>query len=90
MSGFEFQLPSESPMLHKDFTFGVATASFQIEGATEVDGRLKSIWDTFSETPEKVKNGDTGEPACDHYHRWREDLDIVKSLNVDAYRFSIA
>lgn len=90
MSGFEFQLPSESPMLHKDFTFGVATASFQIEGATEVDGRLKSIWDTFSETPEKVKNGDTGEPACDHYHLWRDDLDIVKSLNVDAYRFSIA
>ena len=54
------------------------------------DGRGPSIWDTFSHTPGRVKNGDTGDIACDHYHRWREDLDLISSLGVDAYRFSIA
>ena len=79
--------------LHKfppNFTWGVATAAFQIEGATQEDGRGASIWDTFCATPGKVENGDTGEVACDHYHRWRGDLDLIQSLNVGAYRFSVA
>ena len=72
------------------FIFGVATAAYQIEGAVLEDGRGASIWDTFSHTPGKVKNGDTGDVACDHYHRWSSDLDLIQSLGVDAYRFSIA
>ncbi|WP_345534491.1 GH1 family beta-glucosidase [Viridibacterium curvum] len=73
-----------------DFVWGVATSAYQIEGAAKEDGRGLSIWDTFSHTPGKVLNGDTGDVACDHYHRWAEDLDIVAGLGVDAYRFSIA
>ena len=72
------------------FTFGSATASYQVEGATGEDGRGPSIWDTFSRTPGKVWNGDTGDVACDHYHRWESDLDLMASLGLDAYRFSIA
>ena len=74
----------------KDFIFGVATAAYQIEGAVTEDGRGPSIWDTFSHTPGNVKNGDTGDVACEHYHRWNNDLNLIKSLGVDAYRFSIA
>jgi len=73
-----------------DFQFGVATASYQIEGAVHEDGRKPSIWDAFSHMPGRVYNGDTGNVACDHYHRWESDLDLIASLNVDAYRFSIA
>ncbi|MDF2444459.1 MAG: beta-glucosidase [Subtercola sp.] len=73
-----------------DFTFGSATASYQIEGAFDEGGRGPSIWDTFSKTPGKVFNGDTGDVADDHYHRLDEDLDLMKSLNLQAYRFSIA
>jgi beta-glucosidase len=72
------------------FLFGSATASYQIEGAVAEDGRTASIWDTFSHTPGKVLNGDTGDIACDHYHRWREDIAIMRDLGLDAYRFSIA
>ncbi|RFA15285.1 beta-glucosidase [Subtercola boreus] len=72
------------------FTFGSATASYQIEGAFDEDGRGPSIWDTFSKTPGKVLNGDTGDVADDHYHRLDEDLDLMASLNLQAYRFSIA
>lgn len=72
------------------FTFGSATASYQVEGAAQEDGRLPSIWDTFSRTPGRVWNGDTGDVACDHYHRWESDLDLMKDLGLDAYRFSIA
>ncbi|MCC4909198.1 GH1 family beta-glucosidase [Microbacterium sp. cx-59] len=74
----------------KGFTFGSATASYQVEGAAAEDGRLPSIWDTFSRTPGKVWNGDTGDVACDHYHRWESDLDLMAELGLDAYRFSIA
>lgn len=75
----------------EDFVWGVATASYQIEGAVDEDGRGPSIWDTFSATPGKVKHGDTGAVACDHYHRYREDIALMRdSLGVDAYRFSIA
>ncbi|MEO0497288.1 MAG: GH1 family beta-glucosidase [Pseudomonadota bacterium] len=73
-----------------DFTFGVATAAYQIEGAVHEDGRGPSIWDAFSHMPGRVHQGDTGNVACDHYHRWEADLDLMASLNVDAYRFSIA
>lgn len=82
--------PAGSPMHQPDFLFGVATASFQIEGASTEDGRLTSIWDRFCATPGKVLHGDTGELACDHYHRWEQDIDLIASLGVDAYRFSIA
>jgi beta-glucosidase len=73
-----------------DFLWGTATASYQIEGAAAVDGRLPSIWDTFSRTPGAVWNGDTGDIACDHYHRMNEDLDLLRELDVGAYRFSVA
>jgi beta-glucosidase len=73
-----------------DFVFGSATASYQIEGAVNEGGRGPSIWDTFSHTPGKVHNGDTGDQADDHYHRLDDDLDLMKSLNLQAYRFSIS
>jgi len=72
------------------FVWGAATASYQIEGAVDEDGRGESIWDRFSHTPSKVANGDTGDVACDHYHRWREDIALMGQLGLDAYRFSIA
>lgn len=74
----------------KDFLWGASTASYQIEGAFDEDGRGPSIWDTFSHTPGKVANGDTGDVACDHYHRYPEDVALMKSLGIDAYRFSTA
>ena len=73
-----------------DFAWGVATSSYQIEGATGADGRGPSIWDTFSATPGKVAGGGTGEVACDHYHRWQGDIELLSELGVGAYRFSIA
>lgn len=73
-----------------NFTWGTATASYQIEGAFDTDGRGVSIWDTFSKTPGKVVNGDTGDVACDHYNRFDEDIAIMKDLGISAYRFSIA
>lgn len=73
-----------------NFIWGVATSSFQIEGATHEGGRGPSIWDTFCKVPGKVANGDTGDVACDHYHRYNEDLDLMKWMGVDAYRFSVA
>ena len=72
------------------FVFGAATAAYQIEGAVNEGGRGASIWDTFSHTPGKVLNGDTGDVADDHYHRLEEDLDLIKGLGLGAYRFSIA
>ncbi|MHB0928098.1 MAG: GH1 family beta-glucosidase [Candidatus Nanopelagicales bacterium] len=72
------------------FLWGVATSSYQIEGAVHEDGRGPSIWDTFSHTPGRVLHGHTGDVACDHYHRWPEDLELLKQLGVKAYRFSFA
>ncbi|WP_255947269.1 GH1 family beta-glucosidase [Streptomyces odontomachi] len=72
------------------FTWGTATAAYQIEGAATLDGRTPSIWDTYSHTPGKVRNGDTGDVACDHYHRWREDVALMADLGVGAYRFSLS
>ncbi|HEU5471558.1 MAG TPA: GH1 family beta-glucosidase [Actinophytocola sp.] len=72
------------------FLWGTATAAYQIEGAVDEDGRGPSVWDTFSATPGKVMNGDTGAVAADHYHRYREDVALMRELGVGAYRFSIA
>src|SRR5512132_777545 len=73
-----------------DFVWGAATAAYQIEGATRADGRGESIWDRFARAPGNVAGGETGDVACDHYHRWREDVALMKSLGLRAYRFSIA
>jgi beta-glucosidase len=73
-----------------DFCWGAATASYQIEGATREDGRGESIWDRFCATPGNVLNNDNGDIACDHYHRYREDVQLMKELGHNAYRFSIA
>jgi beta-glucosidase len=86
----ELAPPRHSPMARRGFTWGVATASYQIEGAAREDGRLPSIWDTYCAIPGKVLHGDSGEVACDHYHRWEADVDLIASLGVDAYRLSIA
>jgi beta-glucosidase len=72
------------------FLFGAATAAYQVEGAAHEDGRAPSIWDTFCRIPGKVRHGDTGDIACDHYHRLDEDLDLIAGLGLQAYRFSIA
>jgi beta-glucosidase len=74
----------------RDFVWGAATAAYQIEGATTEDGRGESIWDRFCRTPGKVANGETGDRACEHYFRWREDLEVMSSLGLQAYRFSIS
>jgi beta-glucosidase len=72
------------------FVWGTATAAYQIEGAAEEDGRRPSIWDTFAREPGNVRNGDTGDVACDHYHRLDEDLDLIAQLRIPAYRFSVS
>ena len=74
----------------KDFVFGVATSAYQIEGAAFEDGRIPSQWDTFSHTPGKTYRGETGDVACDHYHRYREDVELIAGLGVSSYRFSFA
>ena len=73
-----------------DFVWGVSTASYQIEGAVSEDGRGPSIWDTFCRQKGRVANGDTGDVACDHYHRFAQDIALMRDLGVRAYRFSIA
>ncbi|MFB7273075.1 glycoside hydrolase family 1 protein [Streptomyces sp. NPDC056244] len=72
------------------FLWGAATAAYQIEGAAQEDGRTPSIWDVYSRTPGRVRNGDTGDIATDHYHRWPEDIEILSGLGVGAYRFSVS
>jgi len=72
------------------FLWGTATAAYQIEGAHDADGKAPSIWDTFSHLPGKIENGDTGDVACDHYHRYREDVGLMSELGLNAYRFSIS
>ena len=74
----------------KDFVFGVATSSYQIEGAAAEDGKTPSIWDAFCRVPGNVYEGQTGDIACDHYHRYKEDVGILRELGVDSYRFSIS
>ena len=79
----QYQFPS-------DFIWGAATAAYQIEGATQTDGRGESTWDAFSRKPGKVLNGDTGDIACDHYNRTKDDIKLMKELGLKHYRFSIA
>src|SRR5688500_8759330 len=74
----------------ENFFWGTATAAYQVEGAVNEDGRGASIWDTFSHTPDRVRHGDTGDIACDQYHRLEEDLDLMSELGMQAYRFSVA
>jgi beta-glucosidase len=76
--------------LPTDFVFGAATSAYQIEGAVAADGRLPSIWDTFSRTPGKTWRGESGHPACEHYHRYADDVRLMAGLGLDAYRFSVA
>ncbi|MFJ4520883.1 GH1 family beta-glucosidase [Streptomyces sp. NPDC088810] len=82
--------PIDLAAFPRDFLWGTATAAYQIEGAVAEDGRAPSIWDTFSHTPGKIANGDHGDVACDHYHRWREDIGLMRQLGVNAYRLSVA
>ncbi len=72
------------------FLWGAATAAYQVEGSTTVDGRGPSIWDTFAHTPGRVLNGDTGDVAADHYARFREDIALMAELGLSAYRFSVS
>ncbi|MCH8902134.1 MAG: family 1 glycosylhydrolase, partial [Chloroflexi bacterium] len=74
----------------QEFVWGCATASYQIEGAWDEDGKGESIWDRFCHTTDKVRDGDTGDVACDHYHRYREDVALMKELGLHSYRFSIS
>lgn len=74
----------------KDFLWGSATSSYQIEGAWQEDGKGPNIWDVFSHTPGKVLNGDTGDVAIDHYHRYRDDVSLMADLGLQAYRFSFS
>ncbi|MFG2819916.1 GH1 family beta-glucosidase [Kitasatospora sp. NPDC048365] len=76
--------------LPQDFRWGVATAAYQIEGAAAEGGRGPSIWDTFCDRPGAVRDGHSGARACDHYHRYPEDIELMRGLGLDAYRFSIA
>jgi beta-glucosidase len=79
-----------SPGFPSGFTWGASTSSYQIEGATHEDGRGESIWDRFSHTPGRIRDGESGDVACDHYHRFRDDVALIAELGLDAYRFSIA
>uniref|UniRef100_A0AAU2JIA1 Beta-glucosidase n=1 Tax=Streptomyces sp. NBC_00049 TaxID=2903617 RepID=A0AAU2JIA1_9ACTN len=76
--------------LPREFLWGTATSAYQIEGAVAEDGRAPSIWDTFSRTPGAIDGGHTGDTACDHYHRWPEDIALMRELGTNAYRLSVA
>jgi beta-glucosidase len=73
-----------------NFAWGVATSAYQVEGAVDADGRGPSIWDIFSHEPGRVRDGHTGDVACDHYHRYLEDVEVMASLGIRSYRFSVA
>ena len=88
-SGPQFGL-SQATAFPKGFFWGTATASYQIEGGWNQDGKGESIWDRFAHTPGKIKNGDTGDAACDSYHRWREDIALMRAMNLNSYRFSVS
>lgn len=74
----------------KAFLWGAASASYQVEGGVREDGRGESIWDVFSHTPGLVRHGDTGDTAADSYHRWMDDVALLKEMGLGAYRFSLA
>src|SRR5438270_13939905 len=81
---------SDAAGFPQGFLWGTATAAYQIEGAADEDGKGKSIWDTYAHTPGKIADGSTGDVANDHYHRYREDVQLIKDLGARAYRFSIS
>src|SRR3712207_2280608 len=88
-------IPSEAAMsvgrrFPDGFLWGTATAAYQIEGALDEDGRGESIWDTFAHTPGTIADGSNADVAVDHYHRYRDDVRLMKELGATAYRFSIA
>src|SRR5271165_3189794 len=84
-------LAAERPrMFPKNFYWGTATAAYQVEGAVREDGRGESIWDRFAHTPGKIKDGSSGDVACDNYHRYREDIALMRAMNLNSSRFSIA
>jgi len=85
----EFAAPSEI-VFPRNFFWGTATSAYQIEGAWKEDGKGESIWDRFSHTPGTIKNSDTGDTACDSYHRWRDDIALMRAMNLNSYRFSIS
>ncbi|WP_030453148.1 GH1 family beta-glucosidase [Herbidospora cretacea] len=74
----------------RDFVWGAATSAFQVEGATKEDGRGVSVWDTFAATPGNVRDGDTGDPGADQYHRFEQDIELMRELGLESYRFSVA
>ena len=80
----------ETSRFPERFLWGTATASYQVEGAWNEDGKGESIWDRFAHTPGKIKNGDTGDVALDHYHRYKEDVQLMKAMGATTYRFSIS
>jgi len=82
--------PSYEAPFPKEFFWGTATAAYQIEGGWNEDGKGESIWDHFAHTPGKIKNGDTGDVACDSYHRWRDDIALMQAMHLNSYRFSIS
>lgn len=81
------EVPKKFP---ENFVWGLATASYQIERAWQVDGKGASIWDAFCQIPGKIQNRDSGNVACQHYYRYKEDIAMMKELGVKAYRFSLA
>jgi len=83
-------MTNPTPGFPPDFIWGCASSAYQIEGAVAEDGRAPSIWDTFTHTPGRVAANETGDVAADHYHRWQEDLDLLKETGANAYRFSVA
>lgn len=86
----KYHIPQDSKLRSAAFTFGVATSSYQIEGGADQGGRTPSIWDTFCRKPGAVDNADNGDIACNHYELWKQDIEMIESLGVDAYRLSIA
>ncbi|MCB1996107.1 MAG: family 1 glycosylhydrolase, partial [Rhodoferax sp.] len=82
--------PDRHRFFGPDFVWGVATSAFQIEGAAQADGKGPSIWDRFCAEPGRIADASNGDVACDHVQRWREDLDLIAALGVDAYRFSVS
>ncbi len=89
MQPAQFDLPATAAF-PKGFFWGAATASYQIEGAWNEDGKGESIWDRFTHTPGNINNSDNGDVACDSYHRWRDDIALLRAMNLNSYRFSLS
>ena len=83
-------IPINKKLFGDNFAWGVSTAAFQVEGSGDADGKGLSIWDVFVSNPDKIKGGDTAVAACDFYHRYQQDIDLVKQLNIPNFRFSIS